>query len=404
MPIQKNGEPILNFLFFSSVGRSSSITLKKKPILLTILVLVAFFSTYILISKFHTESSIFEHFPNHAEKGLEAYGRPIHRKLFSLYNKTYPLTKPVNTHTGCWYRIGVVSDMDQNSKVDGKTWQSIIRFAMLKYDQRFNTVVVKWEGSDDESTHMKSSFSNGGRGMELSELVIFNGRVYSVDDRTGIVYEIINQEKAVPWVILSDGNGKEIKGFKGEWMTVKNERLYVGGLGKLWTTQSGEVLHDNPQWVKSIDKEGSVRHFNWSRNYVAMQEQSGYTVPGYIIHESAVWSDIHRAWFFLPRRASFEQYDDKIDEERGTNILFKCSEDFETIEYIHIGLLDHRTRGFSSFKFIPGTNDSVIVALKSEELGEHTKSFITAFTIEGKVILRDQLFSENYKYEGIEFL
>ena len=48
--------------------------------------------------------------------------------------------------------------------------------------------------------------------MELSELVIFNGRVYSVDDRTGIVYEIINQEKAVPWIILSDGNGKEIKG------------------------------------------------------------------------------------------------------------------------------------------------------------------------------------------------
>ena len=45
------------------------------------------------------------------------------------------------------------------------------------------------------------------------------------------------------------------QGFKGEWMTVKNEKLYVGGLGKLWTTQDGRVLHDNPQWVKSIDKE-----------------------------------------------------------------------------------------------------------------------------------------------------
>ena len=38
-------------------------------------------------------------------------------------------------------------------------------------------------------------------------------------------------------------------------MTVKNERLFIGGLGKLWTTQTGEVLHDNPQWVKTVDKE-----------------------------------------------------------------------------------------------------------------------------------------------------
>ena len=50
--------------------------------------------------------------------------------------------------------------------------------------------------------------------MELSELVIFNGKLYSVDDRTGVVYQIENG-KVVPWVILSDGNGGETKGFKG---------------------------------------------------------------------------------------------------------------------------------------------------------------------------------------------
>ena len=27
------------------------------------------------------------------------------------------------------------------------------------------------------------------------------------------------------------------KGMKCEWMTVKDEHLYVGGLGKEWTTQ-----------------------------------------------------------------------------------------------------------------------------------------------------------------------
>ena len=29
------------------------------------------------------------------------------------------------------------------------------------------------------------------------------------------------------------------KGFKAEWMAVKDHMLYVGGLGKVWTTQTG---------------------------------------------------------------------------------------------------------------------------------------------------------------------
>ena len=49
--------------------------------------------------------------------------------------------------------------------------------------------------------------------MELSELLVFNGHLYTIDDRTGIVYEIENENKIFPWVVLSDGNGHEIKGF-----------------------------------------------------------------------------------------------------------------------------------------------------------------------------------------------
>jgi len=50
-----------------------------------------------------------------------------------------------------------------------------------------------------------------GRGMELSELIIFNAHIFTIDDRTGIVYEIIGK-KVVPWAILSDGDGKQTKG------------------------------------------------------------------------------------------------------------------------------------------------------------------------------------------------
>jgi soluble calcium-activated nucleotidase 1 len=47
--------------------------------------------------------------------------------------------------------------------------------------------------------------------MELSDLIVFNGKLYSVDDRTGVIYQI-QGTKAVPWVILSDGDGTEEKG------------------------------------------------------------------------------------------------------------------------------------------------------------------------------------------------
>lgn len=47
--------------------------------------------------------------------------------------------------------------------------------------------------------------------MELSELVAFNGHLYSVDDRTGVVYRIEGSQ-AVPWVILPDGDGSVSKG------------------------------------------------------------------------------------------------------------------------------------------------------------------------------------------------
>lgn len=38
---------------------------------------------------------------------------------------------------------------------------------------------------------------------------------------------------------LNDGPGNVSKGFKGEWMTVKDHHVYIGGLGKEWTNPSG---------------------------------------------------------------------------------------------------------------------------------------------------------------------
>lgn len=43
---------------------------------------------------------------------------------------------------------------------------------------------------------------------------------------------IDNFNSMIPWAFLNDGPGNTTKGFKAEWMSVKDEHLFVGGLGK----------------------------------------------------------------------------------------------------------------------------------------------------------------------------
>lgn len=62
-------------------------------------------------------------------------------------------------------------------------------------------------------------------------------------------------------MILPDGNGQVEKGFKSEWATVRDDILYVGSMGKEWTTASGEFQTYDPMWVKAINLHGEVSLF-----------------------------------------------------------------------------------------------------------------------------------------------
>lgn len=123
---------------------------------------------------------------------------------------------------------------------------------------------------------------------------------------------------------------------------------------------------------------------------------------GYLIHESASWSDTLKRWFFLPRRASNERYEETADERRGTNILLSSSADFKDITASRVGQLN-LTHGFSSFKFVPNTDDQIILALKSEEDGEKISTYVMAFTLDGRILLPETKIGD-VKYEGIEFI
>lgn len=61
---------------------------------------------------------------------------------------------------------------------------------------------------------------------------------------------------------------------------MKDERLYVGSLGKEWTTTTGKVLHENPEWVKVIGYRGDVEHRSWVPQYNALRSATGIQPPG----------------------------------------------------------------------------------------------------------------------------
>ena len=58
----------------------------------------------------------------------------------------------------------------------------------------------------------------------------------------------------------------------------------------------------------------------------------------YVIHESAAWSPFNKKWYFLPRRASNERYNDVDDEHRATNLMITADAHLNNMETTHIGV------------------------------------------------------------------
>jgi len=296
------------------------------------------------------------------------------------------------------YHINVVADKDKSSK-NGKDWESVLLNGVLTRD-----TLGKYSITWGESITLKSKINEDGRGMELSDLAYFNGNLYTFDDRTGIVFRVDKEnERVIPQHILMDGDGHSTKGFKCEWAAVKDDRLYVGGLGKEWTTPEGELVSRDPQWVKSIDADGRVFHHSWVPVYEALRKATGTSNPGYLIHEAVRFHPISRRWYFFPRRFSTEAYNDELDEERGANVVISINENFEenSIKMYHIGP-QINTHGFSSFQFVP-FRENEVVALKTEESKGTIATYITVFNLHGDILM-DEVKIGDVKYEGVEFL
>lgn len=137
-------------------------------------------------------------------------------KLLSQFvNNKYPLTEPIlNPDGSIKYRIAIISDLDRESisSTESYTWKSYFKRGYLTYNPQNNNVSIEWDSKILKDT-ITSHYSMNGRGLELSELVTYNGQLITIDDKTGLVYIISDNHLVLwPWVIVVGGNGRQTTG------------------------------------------------------------------------------------------------------------------------------------------------------------------------------------------------
>jgi len=126
-------------------------------------------------------------------------------ETIQIINNKYPLTDPINISNNIRkYFIAIISDLDNNSMIGTYMWHSYYKRGTLTIDDTNNIVDIDWDSSND--LEFKSGFSSNGRGLELSELVTYNGNLLTVDDKTGLVYRI-EENLLIPWVIIMEKDG-----------------------------------------------------------------------------------------------------------------------------------------------------------------------------------------------------
>lgn len=317
------------------------------------------------------------------------------------------------------FRFVAVTDLDQLSlmKEEKKmTYRSLLLPGTITHDVTTNKYSMVMEATRT----LKTKHNEAGRGAEFSELTVFDNHLLTFDDRTGGVFEIMNTKDGkdsfvAPRYVITEGDGDTDKGMKWEWSTTKDGLLYIGSMGKEYTRPDGSVANVNNLWITIMDNHGEFRRINWTEKYDVVREALGCQSPGYVIHEAIRWSPYMRKWVFMPRRISKKVYDDVLDEKRGSNKVIIVDESFTESRVVEVNMAnkDDGLHGFSSFAFVPGTDDRHAIALRSVEedcAGDDLdvcmqRSYIVIFDImTGEVLMDEVKIEENMKFEGIEFV
>eukprot|EP00550_Attheya_septentrionalis_P002722 CAMPEP_0198291746 /NCGR_PEP_ID=MMETSP1449-20131203/9172_1 /TAXON_ID=420275 /ORGANISM="Attheya septentrionalis, Strain CCMP2084" /LENGTH=429 /DNA_ID=CAMNT_0043990427 /DNA_START=313 /DNA_END=1602 /DNA_ORIENTATION=+ len=318
------------------------------------------------------------------------------------------------------FRWAAVTDKDQlslmsDSKKGKPKFESILLPGTITRDPATNKYSIEFE----DTRSLVSKHNEEGRGMELSELTIYENRLLSFDDRTGTVFEILNKNGGkdsyvVPRFVITEGEGETDKGMKWEWSTVKDGNLYMGSMGKEYTNADGSIANTNNLWIAVINSRGELTRIDWSEKFNFVRAALGASSPGYMITEAVLWSSTLKKWVFLPRRISDEAYDENKDERKGSDKLVLVDEHFTDAQVVTIKMKKvDPLHGFSTVAFVPGTNDHHAIAIRSveedcvggeESVCKQRSYFIVFDVLTGEVLMDEVHLDMDDKFEGIEFV
>jgi len=347
-----------------------------------------------------------------SSKAVAFWGGAMHPGYFRVQDAVLPTANSSSdTQT---FRFSAVTDLDQLSAVkDAK--KPLFRSYFLPGTLK-KTGSSDYEISFETPREIVTGHNEAGRGAEFSELTIYNDRLLTFDDRSGDVFEILNNQDGtesfvVPRFVITEGEGDTDKGMKWEWATVKDGNLYMGSMGKEYTAPDGTVLNTNNLWIGILNSRGELRRENWVKQYSVVRKALGAESPGYIIMEAILWSQHLKKWVFLPRRISSTKYDENEDERSGGDKVVLVDEKFKSAEVVTIQMEADPLRGFSSFAFVPGTGDRHAIAIRSVEedctgdleLCKQRSYFLVFDVTTGEVLSKEKKYKDDMKFEGIEF-
>lgn len=347
---------------------------------------------------------------NIGAKNYDRFGGAVHKGYFTTDRAVVDENK---------FRFATVTDLDQLSVVrDSKKplFKSVLLPGMLTRDPDTNNYTIEFE----PIRTLTSKHNEAGRGMELSELTLYNNRLLAFDDRTGTVFEILNTNEGkesfvAPRFVITEGSGDTDKGMKWEWATVKNGELYMGSMGKEYTNPDGSIANTNNLWVSILSPRGELRRMDWADKYTFVRAALGAASPGYCIQEAILWSSHMQKWIFVPRRISADAYDENTDERKGSNKLVMVDDKFTTSTVVEIKMKEvDPLHGFSTISFVPGSKDRHILAVRTveedcvggdENMCKQRSYFMVFDVLTGDVLLEETKYpTDGLKFEGIEFV
>ena len=337
---------------------------------------------------------------------------------------------------GATFNLALIADQDEASKgEDGgeKFWLSKLAFGKLVYSGGGYSLAL-----DSEATLKSMRGDKSGRGAEYSALEVFDGKLMTMDDRTGNVDVVVkcpegSDEQYVMEPLVNSsgkpvalylGDGSKEKGLKCEWTTLKDGKLIVGSTGKPRTDDDSVVVHHGEMWLKTIDPETytvtnveGVAAFNGlclAAQVPGAPAVGGQSI-GFMVHESGRWSDVHGRWFFAPRKVSREPYDEASEGYKCVNLMIAAplgelplggpAPEAEgpygasCLIQPYLGFLP--MRGCSDFMFVPGTHDCHLLVLRTEESVDGViSSFAAVMDLEGAVLMAEQKLTDDRKFEG----